>query len=219
MPTLFMLGAVLAWVIVVMVVFAPSSRVRWPWAVVGVLVVISSSNATYFNLTNVQWVTALLWAFWWGAEEPRSKIGLVGQLVGIGLVGLTGVFAILVALLMEGKALVRRTWASSSSAVVCAVVAWVQWGAVRATPGGATGAGMSPDWGMALLVQGKRVWGTLFCTGRGRGGGDVVVGPWNCRVPAGGDGGSGVAGGVGGEDSGGWRFGLWRRRCFGFRRI
>ena len=161
MPTLFMLGAVLAWMAVVLVVFAPSSRVRWPWAVVLILAVVSPSNELYFNLTNVQWVTALLWAFWWSAEDPRSKVGLGAQLVGMAIVGLTGVFAMLATPLMAGRALVRRTWSSFAAGLVCGLTAWVQWGVVRASPGDGSST-TSLDLGGAVLVLGKRVWGTLL---------------------------------------------------------
>ncbi len=47
MPMLFMAGAVVAWLAVV-VVFAPSSRVRWPWTVVVMMAVVSPSNEMYF---------------------------------------------------------------------------------------------------------------------------------------------------------------------------
>ncbi len=107
-------------------------------------------------------MTALLWAFWCAADDPRSKWGWCAQMVGMALVGLTGVFAMFASPLMVGRALVRRTWASASAAVVCALTAWMQWTVVRVSPGVRNDPEISLDWGSALLVQGKRIFGTLF---------------------------------------------------------
>jgi len=161
-PTSFLLGAVLAWIGVLLVTFDPASRVRWPGAMMLALVRLRPSNETWFNLTNVQWVTALLWALWWRADAPRTKVGVVSQLVSMTLVGLTGVFAIFATPLMLIRAGMKRTWYSVVAALRCAVTAGVQGNVARVgvkTEGGTAG---DFAWGDAVLIIGKRVWGTLF---------------------------------------------------------
>ncbi len=162
LPSVFVVGALLAWLAVALLLFSSRLKLRWPGALLLALVVVPPTHEVWFNLTNVQWTLALLWPLWWWARDPRTKAGVVAQTIAMAVVGLTGVFAILAAPLMVARVAWRRSWAAGAGAVVCVATAWIQWRTARTDGGGA--AWEERVWGLgdAALLLGKRVGGLLF---------------------------------------------------------
>ena len=159
MPTLFVAATVVIWSGVVLALFSPRVGARWPTAMVAALVLLPSDNELWFNLTNVQWTTALLIPLWLVAKDAKSWRGR-GVEVGVALlVGLTGVFSIAAAPLFVVRALIRRTMAAGVVAVAWVLTGSLQWMTVQAE--GSSPAGVLPM-GQSLVITGKRVFGTLF---------------------------------------------------------
>lgn len=159
MPTAFVVATALGWSAVVLFLFSPRVRVRWPILMAVVLVLLPSSNELWFNLTNLQWTTALLIPLWLVADDPRTKGGLAAQWVASFLVGMTGVFSIAAAPWFVVKAVIRRSWKSGGMAALWLLTAWLQFTTARnegAAPAGALAVGES------LAIVGKRVVGTLM---------------------------------------------------------
>ena len=159
MPTLFVLATVVIWSGVVLALFSPRVGARWPMAMVAALVLLPSDNELWFNLTNVQWTTALLIPLGLVAKDAKSW-RVRGAELGVALlVRLTGVFSIVAAPLFVVRALIRRTVAAGILAATWVLAGSLQWMTVQAE--GSSPAGSLPI-GQSLVITGKRVFGTLF---------------------------------------------------------
>ena len=159
MPTLFVVATVVIWSGVVLAIFSPRVGARWPMAMVAALVLLPSDNELWFNLTNVQWTTALLVPLGLVAKDAKSWGERGAEVGGALLVGLTGVFSIVAAPLFVVRALIRRTMAAGIVAAAWVLAGSLQWMTVQAE--GSSPAGSLPM-GQSLVITGKRVFGTLF---------------------------------------------------------
>ena len=159
MPTLFVVATVVIWSGVVLALFSPRVGARWPMAMVVVLVLLPSDNELWFNLTNVQWTSALLIPLWLVAKDAKCwRVRGVEVAIAL-LVGLTGVFSIVAAPLFVVRALIRRTGAAGILAATWVLAGSLQWMTVQAE-GSSPAVGLPV--GQSFIITGKRVFGTLF---------------------------------------------------------
>jgi hypothetical protein len=124
------------------------------------VVLVPHSGEVFDNLTNLQWITALGLIVLLLARDPEGPAQWLLDLAYAAVIGLSGVFSVLLAPLFAARAAVRRTPAAACIACVVAAGAAVQVYHVAHCPDPGPANSTTPV--LALATFGHRVWLSLL---------------------------------------------------------
>lgn len=125
-PAIYFWSSIAITLAVAAALFAPRLELPYPPLFALGIVLVPHTGEVFHNLTNVQWITALVLVLLLIARDPHSSRQAAAD-VGLALVvGLTGIFSLLFAPLFLARAWIRRTPAAAVLALTVLLTAGLQ---------------------------------------------------------------------------------------------